>query len=78
MKLIAEYIKALGDEPFVLGGDLNMTPGSRVIRTIDAVAHNAMKDSGVTSTLHPTIHKTAKEKPKGPIISLILKVMATT
>lgn len=70
-KLIAEYIVTLGNESFLLGGDLNMTPGSQVIQMIDAVARNAMKDSGVITTLHPTIHKTAKEKPQGLLVDYI-------
>ncbi|MDO8581505.1 MAG: endonuclease/exonuclease/phosphatase family protein [bacterium] len=70
-ELIAAHIRTLRGEPFLLGGDLNMTPETQVIRTIDAVAQNAMKNLGMKSTLHPTIHKTAKEKPDGLLVDYI-------
>ncbi len=70
-KLIVGHIKTLHGEPFLLGGDLNMPPGSRVIKMIDTVARNILEGSGVASTLHPTIHKTAKEKPKGLLVDYI-------
>lgn len=56
-QLIADHLKSLGDEPFVVGGDLNMPPESGVIKTIADVSKNLMADCGVTQTLNPAVHE---------------------
>jgi len=66
--VIADYLKSLGDEPFILGCDLNNVPDSRVTETISAVANNLMLGSGVRQTTHPKIHKIA---PRGFMIDYI-------
>jgi endonuclease/exonuclease/phosphatase family metal-dependent hydrolase len=66
--VIADYLKSLGDEPFILGGDLNTVPGSKVVDMISAVANNLMKDSGISQTTHPKVHKIA---PKGFLVDYI-------
>lgn len=69
--ILAEYVKKLGNAPFLLGGDLNMPVGSKVIATIDAVAHNAVRGSGMRTTLHPTIHRAAAQHPNGLVVDYI-------
>lgn len=70
-EIIAAHIRSLGTMPFCMGGDLNMTPETRVIQTIDAVAKNAIHGSGIMRTLHPIVHKTVKEKPEGFVVDYI-------
>lgn len=70
-KLLARYIKDLGDAPFLLGGDFNMPRDTKVISLIEAQAKNALVGSTVTRTTHPTIHKTAKAIPEGLLIDFI-------
>lgn len=53
---IAAYVKSLGDAPFVMGGDFNMPPGTKVIDIISGVAGNLMLDLGIAQTLNPRIH----------------------
>lgn len=55
-KMVAVHLKNC-DLPFVLGGDLNITPGSKTVQTIEEVANNWMKDSGVLQTTNPVNHK---------------------
>ena len=66
-KLIANHLKQL-DLPFVLGGDMNMPPETRVIRTIEKSAKNLMKNSKIVQTTHPTVHKIA---PRGYLVDYI-------
>lgn len=69
--LLAKYLKKLGDTPFLLGGDFNMPPGTKVISLLETVAQNALYGSHITRTTHPVIHKTARVKPEGLLIDLI-------
>lgn len=67
---LAQYLKRLR-EPFVLGGDLNLPPSSRMIKMLDRAAYNAVRHSAIARTTHPTIHVTAKTKPQGLIVDFI-------
>lgn len=67
-KLIASHLKSLGDEPFILGGDLNMPPESKVVGIISESANNLMLDSPIKQTTHPQVHKIA---PRGYLIDYI-------
>lgn len=66
--LIAGHIKSLGDSPYIMGGDFNMPPGSRVIEKISAVSTNFMIGSGVKQTTHPWLHHIA---PLGFLVDYI-------
>ena len=66
--LIASHLKSLGDAPFILGGDLNMPPESKVVGIISQAASNLMLDSGIKQTTHPTVHKIA---PRGYLIDYV-------
>src|SRR3989344_8238003 len=63
-KLIKYYLKLLNkdDQPFVLGGDLNVTPNTKVINMINSVANNLMINSPFEYTTHPKIHKIVPRK----------------
>lgn len=67
---LVRYLKRLR-RPFILGGDFNMPPTSRVIKILDKVAYNAVSHSSISRTTHPTIHVIAKTKPKGLIVDFI-------
>ena len=66
--LIVKHLESLGDEPFILGGDLNMPPGSEVINRISKVANNLMLDKDIPQTLNPKTHFL---KDKGFLIDFI-------
>jgi endonuclease/exonuclease/phosphatase family metal-dependent hydrolase len=70
-KLLSNYLRKLGDAPFLLGGDLNMPPKTQVISLLDEVAHNTSHGSTITRTTHPIIHKTAIIKPAGLLVDYI-------
>lgn len=57
-RLVASHLKSL-EGPFVMGADMNTTPGMQVIRTIEEVAQNFMTGSGIKRTTHPEVHKVA-------------------
>lgn len=61
-RIIAGYIKALKQQPHIIGGDLNTTPKSKVIGIISKVSKNLLENSGVSSTLNPKVHKIAPRK----------------
>lgn len=54
--IMANYLKSLEDEPFIVGGDFNMPPGTEVIKLISEVSDNLMINSGVKQTLNPKVH----------------------
>ena len=67
----SNYVRALGMEPFIIGGDLNAIPQSRVIKIIDRVAQNSFYSFGIKRTTHPTFHKTIDFIPQGLVIDYI-------
>lgn len=60
-RLVASHLESL-DGPFIMGADMNTTPGMQVIRAIEEVAQNLMLDSGIKRTTHPKVHKVAKKE----------------
>lgn len=54
--LMADHLKSLGDELFIVGGDFNMPLQSEVIKIISSVSENLMERSGVRQTLNPKVH----------------------
>jgi len=64
-KLLAEYIKQLEGQPFILGGDFNMPPGSKTIDIISSVARDAVTHppSRITHTINYALHPSAAEMP---------------
>ncbi|HSX19321.1 MAG TPA: endonuclease/exonuclease/phosphatase family protein [Candidatus Saccharimonadales bacterium] len=56
-QLMADYLKSLGDEPFILGGDFNMPAGSQTIKKIEGVATNLLEGENVKQTLNPKVHE---------------------
>ncbi|OGD95139.1 hypothetical protein A3B52_00425 [Candidatus Curtissbacteria bacterium RIFCSPLOWO2_01_FULL_41_28] len=69
-KLIKDYLGQLNKngEPFILGGDLNMPPGTKVIEMIGSVSNNLMLGSGFTYSLNPKVHSIA---PKNYLVDYI-------
>ena len=67
-KIIVKILKSLGKEPFIMGGDLNATPQSEVIKMIGGVANNLMDGISVKQTTHPKIHKIV---PRGFLVDYI-------
>src|SRR3989344_3014058 len=63
-KLVADYLESLNtdNQSFILGGDLNMPPGTKVMETVSKVANNLMQDSPFKYTTHPKIHKIVPRK----------------
>jgi len=55
-QVMADYLKSLGNAPFIVGGDFNMPPGSEVIKIVSAVSNNLMIGSGASQTLNPKVH----------------------
>ncbi|MBI3283199.1 hypothetical protein HYZ70_03960, partial [Candidatus Curtissbacteria bacterium] len=66
---MADYIKSLGDRPFIIGGDFNMPLGSEVIEIVSAVANNLMVDKPISQTLNPRVHELGG---KGYLVDFIL------
>lgn len=55
--LIADHLRSLGDELFILGGDFNMPPETSTITIVSGAATNLMEGSGVSQTLNPAVHE---------------------
>lgn len=55
--LMVDHLTSLGDEPFIVGGDFNMPPGTEVIKIVSSASNNLMVDSGVKQTLNPRVHE---------------------
>ncbi|MBI2552377.1 endonuclease/exonuclease/phosphatase family protein [Candidatus Uhrbacteria bacterium] len=70
-RLLAEYLRGLGDEPFILGGDFNMEPGSEVIRILDKAASNTCYGSGINNTLNLRTHRAAEVLGAGRLVDFI-------
>lgn len=66
-ELMANYLTSLDDEPFIMGGDLNMPPDTKVIDKISSVSQNLMRDL-TSQTTNPRIHFL---KNKGYLIDFI-------
>lgn len=56
-KLVAEYLRSLGNQMYIMGGDFNMPPDSEVIKIISSVARNLMVGRPITQTLNPRVHE---------------------
>ncbi len=54
--VIANHLRSLGDEPFIMGGDMNMPQNTKVIGKISKVCKNLMEGSGIKQTLNPRLH----------------------
>lgn len=67
-KLMTKYLKSLGGEPFIVGGDFNMPPETEVIKIMETVSGNLMADSGVKQTLNPKVHELGE---KGYLVDFI-------
>ena len=67
-KVIADYLKSLKREPFVMGGDFNMPLGSQVVKIVSEVSNNLMEDVGVSQTLNPEVHELGK---KGYLVDFV-------
>jgi len=63
-KIIVNHLDNLNktNQPFILGGDLNMPPRTKVIEMINQVSKNLMIGSGFQYTTHPKIHKIVPRK----------------
>lgn len=70
-RLLAEYLRGLGDQPFILGGDFNMEPGSEVVKTIDSVAYNIVHGLNIKNTLNLRTHRAATELGSGRLVDFI-------
>src|SRR3989344_403399 len=62
--LVVDYLELLNknNQSFILGGDLNMPPGTKVIDMISSVSNNLMINSPFEYTTHPKIHKIVPRK----------------
>lgn len=71
--ILKNHLISISGEPFILGGDLNMPPESKTIRTIAEAAENktVLPPSMIKRTTHPAIHKTAATRPEGLLVDYI-------
>lgn len=69
--VFSNYIKSLGNNPFIIGGDLNAVPQSHVVKIIDKVAQNSFYDFGIERTTHPTLHKTKNLLVHGLVVDYV-------
>lgn len=67
-QLVVSYIKSLGNQPFILCGDLNNIIGSKTVGLIETVANNLMLGRDIKQTTHPKIHKIV---PRGYLVDYI-------
>lgn len=67
-QLVVSYIKSLGDQAFILCGDLNNIIGSKTVGLIETVANNLMLGEDIKQTTHPKIHKIV---PRGYLVDYI-------
>ncbi|MBI4176216.1 MAG: endonuclease/exonuclease/phosphatase family protein [Candidatus Aenigmarchaeota archaeon] len=63
IRILVDYIRKLGGEPFILTGDFNMPPNTHVMEEVSAIGRNWVVEAGIKATLHPKIHHIAKVKP---------------
>lgn len=55
--LMADHLRSLGNEPFILGGDFNMPPETSAITIVSKAANNLMQDLRIKQTLNPAVHE---------------------
>lgn len=67
-KVVASYLRSLGGESFIVGGDFNMPLGSEVIKIVSGVSINLMEGADVTQTLNPRVHERGE---KGYLVDFV-------
>lgn len=65
-----EYIKSLNN-PFVLSGDFNLDPGSKVVAWMRELGRDLISENNITNTLNPRIHKAREIFPKGITVDYV-------
>lgn len=71
VKLLANHLKTLQNKPFILGGDFNVAPDTKVIKTIEKFAQNSANFLKVQNSLHPKLHYVAKTRSEGLLVDYI-------
>lgn len=70
-KKLYEFMSKL-NEPFVLTGDFNMTPDTKVIKMLSTLGRNLTVENGLTNTLNPKLHSVKKLFPPGFAVDYII------
>ncbi len=69
-KKLFEKVKQIS-EPFILSGDFNVTPESKIIPPFSTIARNLVIENNITNTLNPKTHYGKKLFPKGLAVDYI-------
>ncbi len=69
-KKLYEFVENL-QEPFILAGDFNMMPDTRVVKMFETLSQNLTTKNHVTNTLNPRIHKAKHLFPPGFAVDYI-------
>jgi len=69
-KRLYRYLKTL-TQPFILTGDFNLTPDTKIVKMFETIAVNLIKEYHVTNTLNPRVHYAQELFPKGLAIDYI-------
>ncbi|MDO8460851.1 MAG: hypothetical protein Q7S38_00235, partial [bacterium] len=65
-----EKVKQI-NELFILSGDFNVTPKSKIIPPFSAIARNLVVENNITNTLNPKTHYARQLFPKGLAVDYI-------
>ena len=65
-----EYVKTLKN-PFILTGDFNLTPDSKVVSWFNQIAQNPIAKNKIANTLNPRTHRVSNLFPKGLAVDYI-------
>lgn len=67
---VIQYLKTV-TKPFVLTGDLNLTPDQPTIQNLGTLATNLTEKNNITNTLNPNLHEAKQLFPKGLAVDYI-------
>lgn len=68
--ILVQYVKNITG-PFVLSGDFNVTPNSKIVKGLDKVGINLTTKNNVLNTLNPRKHKASHLFPPGIAVDYI-------
>lgn len=69
-QILENYIQTLS-VPFILTGDFNVTPTTKVCGLFNSLARNLTAEFGITNTLNPRLHRVTHLFPHGLAVDFI-------
>ena len=69
-KILLEYLKTLKN-PFILTGDFNLVPETRIVGSFSKLARNLIVEYEIKNTLNPRTHRAKEVFPKGKNVDYI-------